>query len=148
MGCYLVCHFSGLWASLMSTLIPLRSGAGVYATLEKKKKEKRISFSARDLWAVVSSAEATSGPQGSRLHLQTLSDRREFTASLPTSWKGEFSVESTTANDKSKGTWGGTLIVKHFQSTWKIPLDYHFTMLMSVPDGFLNFIFSITCVLD
>eukprot|EP00064_Thunnus_orientalis_P004450 superscaffoldBa00000405_g4462 len=25
MGCYLVCHFSGLWASLMSTLIPLRN---------------------------------------------------------------------------------------------------------------------------
>lgn len=65
MGCYLVCHFSGLWASLMSTLIPLRSGAGVYATLkkEKKKQEKEkgkkkcILFSARDLWAVVSSAD-------------------------------------------------------------------------------------------
>lgn len=44
MGCHLACHFSGLWASLMSTLIPLRSGAGVYATLEKKEKNKPTSI--------------------------------------------------------------------------------------------------------
>lgn len=68
MGCYLVCHFSGLWAFLMSTLIPLRSGAGVYVTLEEEEDEdedeektKPISSLAGDLCAVVSQAAAPAG---------------------------------------------------------------------------------------
>lgn len=52
MSCYLVCHFSGLWASLMSTLIPLRSGAGVYATLGGKKKNTKKKIK-KKLWFVV-----------------------------------------------------------------------------------------------
>lgn len=66
MGCYLVCHFSGLWASLMSTLIPLRSGADVYATLGGKKKntiyiynlELQIIFAVQDFafWPLVTSS--------------------------------------------------------------------------------------------
>lgn len=49
----------------MSTLIPLRSGAGVYVTLEEEEDEaeitKHLSFLAGDLCAVVSQAAATPG---------------------------------------------------------------------------------------
>lgn len=69
MGCYLVCHFSGLWAFLMSTLIPLRSGAGVYVTLEEEEDEaektKHISFLAGDLCTAVSQAGSPLPPHQS-----------------------------------------------------------------------------------
>lgn len=49
----------------MSTLIPLRSGAGVYVTLEEEEDEeektKHISFLAGDLCAVASQGAANPG---------------------------------------------------------------------------------------
>lgn len=49
----------------MSTLIPLRSGAGVYVTLEEEEDEaeitKHLSFLAGDLCAMVSQAAASLG---------------------------------------------------------------------------------------
>lgn len=52
MSCYLLCHFSGLWAFLMSTLIPLRSGAGVYVTLEEEEEEEEEKQNISHSWPV------------------------------------------------------------------------------------------------
>lgn len=74
MGCYLVCHFSGLWASLMSTLIPLRSGAGVYATLGEKRRKIKFKKKASDSQLEICGDQcspATPGPPRPRLRPQT-----------------------------------------------------------------------------
>lgn len=123
MGCYLVCHFSGLWASLMSTLIPLRSGAGVYSTLEEggKKRRENLSHSLRqspELWIPWSGHIVTSAPQ-------TSSDHTEVTTAFSSHGRvdvfcGEHYIRCQMCTG---GMLTGTLIVKHLQSAARIPLD-------------------------
>lgn len=132
----------------MSTLIPLRSGVGVYATLEKrrgkKKKEKKrkrenVSHSpalgTSEMWCPVPRLQRD--PRDLVPRPQTLSDHREFMAFT----LGLFSAENTTTDDKrilDEGYKGQKKKEKRFHSSCQIPLSYEFSLQMSTPAGFVG----------